>query len=115
MLVASKLSGVTGALVVETIELHKWLILFGCALEELRFIIVDLADWISNYYLPGLHIFHYWHAAYSLGIVENQEGKMVLWSAHILGDVIVRTMLLYWRREICHGRLGVMLMLLGKM
>ena len=33
----------------------------------------------------------------------------------ILGHITVRTMPLYWRKERCHGRLGVTLKLLGKM
>ena len=50
-----------------------------------------------------------------LGIVAKQGGKMVVRSAQILGDVKVRTMPLYWRKERGHGRLGVMLKLLGNM
>ena len=50
-----------------------------------------------------------------LGIVANQEGKMVLWGDQILGDVKVRTMTLNWIKERSHGRLGDILTLLGKM
>ena len=45
----------------------------------------------------------------SLGIVENQEVKMVLWSDQILGHVKVRTMPLNGIKERGHRRLGATL------
>ena len=42
--VASKLSGAAGALGAEAIELRNWLLRFGCASEELRVVVVRLAD-----------------------------------------------------------------------
>ena len=50
-----------------------------------------------------------------LGIVAKQEGKLVLWSAHILGHITVHMMPLYWIKDSGHGWLGDMLTLLGKM
>ena len=41
--VASKLSGVAGALGAEIMELHNWLLRFGCASEELRVVVASLA------------------------------------------------------------------------
>ena len=46
--VASKLSGAEEALGAEAIELRNWLLRFGCASEELRFIVARLADWMAN-------------------------------------------------------------------
>ena len=46
--VTSKLSGATGALGAEAIELRNWILHFGCASEELRFVVSRLADWKSN-------------------------------------------------------------------
>ena len=40
---------------------------------------------------------------------------MVLSSALMEVHITVRTMLLYWRKKIGHGQLGVMLTSLGKM
>ena len=48
MWVASKLSGAVGALGVEAIELQNFLLFFGCASEELRVVVVRLADWMAN-------------------------------------------------------------------
>ena len=45
---ASKLSSAAGALGAEAIELHNWLLRFGCASEELRVIVASLADWMAN-------------------------------------------------------------------
>ena len=52
MWVASKLSGAAGALGEESIELHNFLLRFGCASEELRFVIARLTDWMANSYPP---------------------------------------------------------------
>ena len=43
MWVASKFSGATGALGAEAIELHNWLLCFGCLSEELRVFVAILA------------------------------------------------------------------------
>ena len=45
--VASKISGATGALGAEAIELQNWLLCFGCALEELRVVIARLSEWMT--------------------------------------------------------------------
>ena len=50
--VASKLSGVAGALGAEAIELRNWLLHFGCSSEELRVVVASLADWMSNSHPP---------------------------------------------------------------
>ena len=42
--VASKLSGAASALGAEAIELRNWLLRFGFASEELRFVVARLAD-----------------------------------------------------------------------
>ena len=52
MWVASKLSGAEGALGAEAVELQKWLLCFGCAPEELRFVVARLADWMANSFPP---------------------------------------------------------------
>ena len=39
-----------------------------------------------------------------LGIVENWEGKMMLRSAPMEGQITVHKMPLYWIKEINHGR-----------
>ena len=46
--VASKLSGAAGALGAEAMELCNWLLLFGCASEELRVVVASLDDWMAN-------------------------------------------------------------------
>ena len=46
--VASKLSSAAGALVAEAMEMRNWLLCFGCAYEELRFVVARLADWMAN-------------------------------------------------------------------
>ena len=62
--VASELSGAAGVLGVEEVELRNWLIFFGCAMEELRVIIANMADWEVNSYPPPVpHITHLWVAA----------------------------------------------------
>ena len=52
MWVTSKLSGASGALGAEAIELRNWLLRFGCASEELRVVVTRLADWMANYSPP---------------------------------------------------------------
>ena len=46
--VVSKLSEAARALVAESIELRNWLIRFGCKLEDFRFVVTDMADWMDN-------------------------------------------------------------------
>ena len=46
--VASMLSGATGALGAEAIELQNWFIRFRCLSEEFILVISDLADWMAN-------------------------------------------------------------------
>ena len=46
--VASKLSSAAGALGVEAVDMRNWLLCFGCASEELRFVVARLADWMDN-------------------------------------------------------------------
>ena len=46
--VASNISGAAGALGSEAIELINWIIFIVCTLEELRFVVAKLADWMSN-------------------------------------------------------------------
>ena len=46
--VASKISGAAGVLGAEAIELINWLLCFGCAAEEFRVVVFDMACWISN-------------------------------------------------------------------
>ena len=46
--VASNLSGASDALGVEVIELHNWLLYFGCLSEELRVVVARLSDWMAN-------------------------------------------------------------------
>ena len=46
--VASKLSGAADVLGAEAIELHNWLLRFGCSSEELRVFVTRLADWMAN-------------------------------------------------------------------
>ena len=50
--VASKLSGAAGVLGADAMELRNWILLFGCASEELRVIVARLADWMANSPLP---------------------------------------------------------------
>ena len=52
MRVASKLSGATGALGAEAIELRNWLLRFVCESEELRVVVARLADWVANFSPP---------------------------------------------------------------
>ena len=42
--VASKLSGASGALVVEVIDLHNRILRFGCSSEELRVVVNRLSE-----------------------------------------------------------------------
>ena len=56
--VASKISGAAGALGSEAIELINWIIFIVCTLEELRFVVAKLADWMSNSPPPGSPIMH---------------------------------------------------------
>ena len=46
--VASKISGAAGALGADMIELSNWLLCFGCALENFRVVVDDLAEWMAN-------------------------------------------------------------------
>ena len=48
----SNISGATGALVVEVIEIKHWILGFGCASEETRDLIVNLAYWLTNPHPP---------------------------------------------------------------
>ena len=48
MWVASKLSGAAGALGAEANEMRNWLLHFGCASEDLRFVVASLADWMAK-------------------------------------------------------------------
>ena len=50
--VASKISGAAGALGDEVIELRYWLLCFGCALEEFRVCVTNMADWVANFLPP---------------------------------------------------------------
>ena len=50
--VASKLSGVAGALGAEAVELQNWLLSFGCASEELRVFVARLSNWVDNFPPP---------------------------------------------------------------
>ena len=68
--------------------------------------VAELADGRCDFPLAMLSL---------LGAAAKQEGKIMLWSAHILEHITVHTMPLYWRKEIVHGRLGATLTLLGKM
>ena len=43
-----KLSGASGALGAEAMELRNWLLHFGCASEEFRVVVASLADWMAN-------------------------------------------------------------------
>ena len=54
MWVSSKLSGAAGTLGSEAMELRNWILCFGCASEELRVVVVNLADWMANTLLPPL-------------------------------------------------------------
>ena len=56
MRVASKLSGATGALGAEAIELRNWLLRFVCESEELRVVVARLADWVANFSPPLGHL-----------------------------------------------------------
>ena len=42
--VASKISGAAGELGAEAIGMRNWLLCFGCALEEFRVVVANLAD-----------------------------------------------------------------------
>ena len=46
--VASKISGAAGALGAEAIDLSNCLPLFGCASEDFRVVVVNMADWMDN-------------------------------------------------------------------
>ena len=56
--VVSNISGATGVLSVEEIELSNWLICFGCALEDLTVVVAKMDDLMANSSPPGLHIAH---------------------------------------------------------
>ena len=45
---ASKISGAAGVLGAEVMELRNWILLFGCALEELRVAFARLDYWMDN-------------------------------------------------------------------
>ena len=62
--VVSKLSDAAGALGAEAMDLHNWLLCFGCASEELKVVIINLSDWMANSPSPPeSHIVHLWHVA----------------------------------------------------
>ena len=46
--VAPNLSGTSGALGAEVMELRNWLLQFGCAFEELRVVVARLVEWMDN-------------------------------------------------------------------
>ena len=56
--VVLKLSGVAYALGEDAMELRKWLLLFGCASKEFRFVVTRLVDWMANSSPPGPLITH---------------------------------------------------------
>ena len=56
--VASKLYGPEGALGAEAMELHNWLLCFGCASKEFRVVVAFLAEWMANSPPPGPLIVH---------------------------------------------------------
>ena len=45
--VASKLSGTTGALGAEAIDMRNWLRSFGCVSEEFRVVVANLSNWMA--------------------------------------------------------------------
>ena len=52
MWVVSNLSGATGVMGSEAIELKNWLIHSGCTLEELMVVVAELAKYMANYTPP---------------------------------------------------------------
>ena len=48
MWVSPNLSGAAGALGAEAMELHNWLLCFGCASEELRVVVDNMDYWMAN-------------------------------------------------------------------
>ena len=61
MWVVSELSGTASVLGAEAVELRNWILRFGCALEEMRFVVSRLAGCMDNYpppTPPGPHIAH---------------------------------------------------------
>ena len=52
MWVASKLSVAAGELGAEAIAVRNWLLCFGCASEEFRVVVANLAKLMANYYPP---------------------------------------------------------------
>ena len=46
--VASKISGTSGVLGAEAVELRSWLLCFRCASEDFRVAVTDLDDWMDN-------------------------------------------------------------------
>ena len=49
----SKLSGSSGTLGNEAIELRNWLLFFRCVSKEFRVVVANLADWVANSSPPG--------------------------------------------------------------
>ena len=43
-----KISGSTGALGAEAIDMRNWLLRFGCVSEEFKVVVTNLADWVTN-------------------------------------------------------------------
>ena len=43
-----RVPGITVKMGVEVIELHNWLLYFGCLSEELRVVVARLSDWMAN-------------------------------------------------------------------
>ena len=50
--VASNISGATGALGVEVIEMINWIICFECASDDLRVVASNIGEWMANSSLP---------------------------------------------------------------
>ena len=75
--VAYKLSGATGALGAEVIELRNWLICFRCVSEEFRVVFSDMYDCMANFSYP-------WDAyralmACHIIALDNHPGVRPLW------------------------------------
>ena len=86
MWVASKLSRATGALGAEAIDMHNWLLRFGCASEELRVVLARLAEWMAN---SSLH----WDAylaimAYSLVALDKRPGVLPV----VIGEMLCQAL-----------------------
>ena len=98
MWVASKLSGAAGALGVEANELRNCLLRFGCSSEELRVVVVRLANWMPNSSRPWAA----YRALMACGLVkiDKRPGMRPVWIGETLHRALAQLVMRAVRNQV---------------